>query len=47
MYLLESMEIISEQTRLGQLGDLFLKKMACILSMGMKNLEDNLREIDE
>lgn len=47
MYLLESMEIISEQTRLGQLGDLFLKKVACIPSMGMKKMEVNLREMNE
>lgn len=46
MYLLESVEIRLEWTRPEQL-DLFVKKMTWILSMEMKNMEDNLRDMNE
>lgn len=40
MYLLETVEVRSERTRLRPLGDLFVKEMICVLRMGMK---ENLR----
>lgn len=43
MYLLETVEIRSERTRPGQLGDFFVKEMICVLRMGMKEMKENLQ----